>query len=417
MNDADRDDEARRILRDNDRGGYTIPTAGLYPYQWNWDSAFAAWGIATFDIDRAWEELEILFDGQWDSGMVPHILFHKPDPGYFPGPDVWAAGGNPPSSGITQPPVAATLARWIWERDPEAGTERFRALFPKMAAWHRWFARARLKDGAICVTHPWESGRDNCPDWDLGLAHVDASAVGDYQRRDLGHVDASMRPGKLDYDRYIAILQFGRAAGWDDQTILESGPFLTADPGTHFILMRANEDLIAMGEVLDTDPGDLADLSAALRTGAATMWNPDLGAFDAREMATGAFAGNLSSATALAAYAGLSQPGLDDRLRRAWDKVPFGIPSSDPEAPGFEPRRYWRGPTWPFLNALIARGFADAGQGTWAERLRAETRALIQQGGFYEYFDPTDGHPAGGGDFSWTAAIWLAWASPSAGDP
>ncbi len=39
------DEQARDILRANDRGGYTIPTAGLYPYQWNWDSAFAAWGF------------------------------------------------------------------------------------------------------------------------------------------------------------------------------------------------------------------------------------------------------------------------------------------------------------------------------------------------------------------------------------
>ena len=34
-------------LAKNDRGGFTIPTKGLYPYQWNWDSAFVALGIAT----------------------------------------------------------------------------------------------------------------------------------------------------------------------------------------------------------------------------------------------------------------------------------------------------------------------------------------------------------------------------------
>ena len=47
------DDQARAILRANDRGGYTVPTAGLYPYQWNWDSAFAAYGFAQFDMTRA----------------------------------------------------------------------------------------------------------------------------------------------------------------------------------------------------------------------------------------------------------------------------------------------------------------------------------------------------------------------------
>ena len=32
---ADLDALAHSILKDNDLGGYTIPTKGLYPYQWN----------------------------------------------------------------------------------------------------------------------------------------------------------------------------------------------------------------------------------------------------------------------------------------------------------------------------------------------------------------------------------------------
>ena len=66
------DKKARKILQENDRGLYTVPTKGLYPYQWNWDSAFAAWGFSTHDPRRAWAEIETLFTGQWDNGMVPH---------------------------------------------------------------------------------------------------------------------------------------------------------------------------------------------------------------------------------------------------------------------------------------------------------------------------------------------------------
>ena len=29
---------------------------------------------------------------------------------------------------------------------------------------------------------------------------------------------------------------------------------------------------------------------------------------------------------------------------------------------------------------------------------------------------PEIGSPAGGGTFTWTAAVWLAWASPSQGE-
>ena len=57
------DQKAQEVLEGNDKGGYTIPTAGLYPYQWNWDSAFAAWGFSVFDTKRAWREIETLFAG------------------------------------------------------------------------------------------------------------------------------------------------------------------------------------------------------------------------------------------------------------------------------------------------------------------------------------------------------------------
>ena len=96
--------EAQRILRLNDRGSYTVPTHGLYPFQWNWDSCLTALGQASFDESRAWQEIESLVAHQWDDGMVPHIVFHVLDDGYFPGPMVWETGRATPTSGITQPP-------------------------------------------------------------------------------------------------------------------------------------------------------------------------------------------------------------------------------------------------------------------------------------------------------------------------
>ena len=67
-------EQARNILAANDRGHYTIPTSGLYPFQWNWDSAFAALGFSHVDLDRALVELETLMAHQWPDGMVPHII-------------------------------------------------------------------------------------------------------------------------------------------------------------------------------------------------------------------------------------------------------------------------------------------------------------------------------------------------------
>ncbi len=410
------DEQAREVLRRNDRGGYTVPTDGLYPYQWNWDSAFAAWGFATFDLPRAWQELETLMAAQWDDGMVPHIIFHRSDPGYFPGPDVWATNRTPATSGISQPPVAASLARLIWQEDEEMGQARLAALYPRLVAWHRWWHDKRCTHGPAAITHPWESGRDNCPDWDIGMAGVDSSGVGEYTRRDTGHVDPSMRPSKAEYDRYIAMVQFGVSVGWDQQRIVAEGPFLMADPGITFILLRAHQDLAVLGRALGQDVSEIESWAMELRNALPLIWNPVLQAYDAKNLRTGEFAGVLGSGAFLAYLAGAANPELDAQLMRVWDAVQYGIPSADPEAEIFDPRRYWRGPAWPVVNSLMAIGLRDAGRDDLVARLKNETAELIERHGFFEYFDPIDATPCGGDNFTWTAAIWLTWAGKDRGE-
>lgn len=413
------DDQARAILRANDRGGYTLPTAGLYPYQWNWDSAFAAWGFSAFDVDRAWSELETLFSGQWTNGMVPHILFHKADPGYFPGPDVWGASGHGPipSSGISQPPVAASFAWRIFEADPSAGRARMAALLPKMVASHRWFMTWRTDRGAVCITHPWESGRDNAPDWDGAMAALNPEGVGEYTRRDTSHVDASMRPTKADYDRYIWLVQRGRRLGWDEARMAEDPPFLVADPTMTFTLLRSNRDLADLAEALGEDRSELDLWTAELEAGAGTLWNDEMECYDSRDVVSGEWAFSISNASFLCWWGGVDNPRMLPVLDRVLDAVPYGVASYDPEDSRFDARRYWRGPVWGMMNTLIGIGLADCGHDAEAERVRDLTRRLIEMNGFAEYFDPITGDPAGGRDFTWTAAIWLGWASPSAQEP
>jgi glycogen debranching enzyme len=417
------DGEARRILRLNDKGGYTVPTAGLYPYQWNWDSAFAGLGFACFDVDRAWSELETLMSGQWENGMVPHILFHRPDPGYFPGADIWgtqdAAGkgaGRVASSGISQPPVAASFAWRIYQRDPEAGAERLRRMFPGLMAFHRWFMAARAESGAVAITHPWEAGRDNAPDWDAAMARISPEGVAPYTRRDTGHVNPRMRPTKEDYDRYIWLVQFGRERGWDDAAIAAESPFRVAEPTLTFTLMRACRDLRLAAGVLGEECAEIDGWIARLEAGAETLWNPETGAYDSYDLRSGQLAGAVSNASFLCWWGGLDDRRSRPTLARILDTARFALPSFDPAHPKFDPLRYWRGPVWGVMNMMAAIGLAEQGLSAEAARIRADTAALITENGFAEYFSPEDGTPAGGATFTWTAAIWLAWASPSAGE-
>jgi hypothetical protein len=412
--------QARDILVRNDRGGYTVPTHGLYPYQWNWDSAFVALGFAEFDRDRAWQEIETLVSGQWDDGMIPHIIFHKDDPGYFPGPSVWATGKTPATSGITQPPVLATIVRKLWEDEgADPAHPRMRCLYEVCLKSHRWFHAFRdtKANGLVMVTHNWETGRDNSSEWDDALARVDTTNVGDYQRRDTGHVDAAMRPTQNEYDRYVAILQFGRNCGWNHREIADNGPFRMIDVGMSMELLRANRDLLVMAKAMD-DALVIAELEARIalsEKGMDWLWNEEAGAYCSRDATTGQSSGLVTNASFLAFYAGVGNNMQRARLIAALERITgsatYLLPSLEAGSRAYDHKRYWRGPIWLVVSYMVAQGLAEAGHNVWADRICADSASLIQKSGFYESFSPEDGSGSGGPDFSWTAAMWLAWCS------
>lgn len=424
MTDIDRktarDAEARRILATNDRGGYTVPNDGVYPFQWNWDSAFVAIGFAVYDEDRAWRELETLFLGQWADGMVPSIVFHRESDRYYPGPAAWGTHQEPPTTGISQPPVAATAARAVWNRSARSAESRARltALFPKLLASHRWWHETRDPDGTglVTVTHPWETGRDNSPDWDAPLAGVTPTVDVSALRKDNKVVDPKERPTDDFYNRVMTLVEEAKALNWDGPAVARNLSLRVCDIGVQSILMRGDRDLIAIAEELGlSEPA--AELRRRLDRSLAAFGRlkaPD-GSYRSLDLRTGLHAPAISSGSMLPLYArALSVEDAADAVATLarWDEaVPYGVPSTDPAFPGFDPLRYWRGPIWLVVNRMIADGLAGYGYAAEAKRLTALSRELVLERGFPEYFDPRTGEGLGGRDFSWTAAMWLAWLS------
>lgn len=405
---------ARAILAANDRGGYTVPTDRLYPFQWNWDSAFVAMGWATFDLDRAWREVERLLEGQWDDGLIPQIVFHAPSEDYFPGPEVWGVPRRtPPTSGIPQPPVLATAARFVLERHGEAGAERARAIYPRLVLNHLWWQRARDPDGTglVATLHPWETGMDNSPAWDDALERVPTETRTEIRRRDTGHVDAAFRPRGIEYQRFIHLVDLFREAGWDATRMLQLSPFKVADVGTNAILLRAERDLLALAERFGTsqEREAIAKRISRKETVIAGLWDEPLGHYLTRDLIGGSLIPVRTSAGFLPLFAGLQDHAaeLAERLD-AWQRRGVSlVPSTDPDAESFEPQRYWRGPVWAVVNWMIACGLRETGHAVTADTVASETRRLIGDAGFSEYFNPIDRAGIGGETFSWTAAIDL----------
>jgi Trehalase len=411
---------AREILKANDRGGYTVPTSGLYPFQWNWDSAFVALGWATFDEARAWRELERLVEGQWDDGMLPHIIFHAPSDEYFPGPDVWGTHHHPPTSGITQPPVLATSIRLLLDNatQPAEAEARAAALYPRAMALHRWWARARdpLNSGLVAILHPWESGMDNSPAWDAAITRVPAAPSTPIRRRDTGHVHADMRPSQVDYERYITLVDLYRNHDWSPERMWAAAPFKVADIAINAILHRAEVDLMALAARFGTSADhDEIKLRLDRRHAAIVrLWSEQGSIYESMDLIAGKRIEVATSGGFLPLFAAIPEKGkvarMVSEIERWGQAVRYLVPSLSPFDARFEPKRYWRGPVWAIVNRMIADGFNSYGHAALAERIREDTRSLMRQSGFAEYYDPVTGEGLGGASFSWTAAMALSWA-------
>lgn len=407
-------EQAKEVLRKNDRGTYTVPTHGLYPFQWNWDSALSAIGFSHFDEDRAWTEIETLFAHQWDDGMVPHIIFHEHDDGYFPGPDVWRTGRKVPTSGITQPPVAGFAARRIFESAaaPEKAADRVRALLPRIHAWHQWFFRYRDPQGTglVAIIHPWESGRDNSVDWDAAFERVPTDGVEPFTRRDTQRANPEHRPTQAQYERYIWLVQTFRDLSWDNSKLHDASPFQVVDPGFNAILIRSCSDLAALADQLG-EPEIAAQSRQFAERGLVameTLWSEKWGQYLCQDRTIGTLIDSPSIAGLLAVFAAIPSnraKAISDRLTKLGDTVEYLVPSHDPEAPKFDSLRYWRGPVWLIVNYMIADGLTQAGETAIVNRINNDSVRLIEQSGFAEYYDPITAEPCGGGQFTWTAAM------------
>jgi glycogen debranching enzyme len=411
-------ENAHQVLKKNRQpGGYTVPAEGLYPYQWCWDSGPIALGwAAAGDWEQAWTELERLLSAQWESGMVPHIVFWEVSDDYFPGPETWGTNRTPPTTGITQPPLPVTAAVRLYQQDADRdrAVRRFAGLWPRLVAWLDWLERARRgPHGGLVVVHPWESGMDNAPTWDEPLARVEAIPELPLARRDLESVAASQRPSNEEYRRYMAIVESLRDRGWATERQRDDGPFAVEDVAFTAIAARAASDLAAVAPELGRDATALDTTASRLRAGVAALWDEPMDWFRPYDVRGDAFVGPATATGVLALWANAATPDQANRIAvrlGEWNEaLEFGVPTCDPNDAAFEPARYWRGPVWVIVNWLVAEGLAQYGFDGHAAEIREQTTTLVAAAGDSEYYDPRTGEGIGGRGFSWSAALTLAW--------
>ncbi|MDQ0748319.1 hypothetical protein QF034_002550 [Streptomyces africanus] len=417
---------AAAVLEAGWTGSSTVPSRGLYPHQWSWDSAFIAIGLRHLSPLRAQTELETLLAAQWADGRIPHIVFNPSVPldAYFPSPDFWRsstaghAAGAPrtvQTSGIVQPPVHALAAWLVHLADP--GLSRARGfltrVYPRLAAWHRYLLHRRDLGGGglVSVVHPWEQGMDNSPCWDRPLSRVTPAPARSFRRADLAHGSPEDRPTDLDYGRYVRLAADYRDRGYADGP----GDFAVEDPAFNALLIASEYALARIARELGAAASARQDraerLTAAL---VERLWEPSAGMFLCRDVR----AGELIPERGVSGLVPLLLPALPRDLTttlvRTLSGPHFGlggttrlVPSYDLLGEAFDPHRYWRGPAWFNTSWLLERGLRLHGERGRADALRRGILHTAGSSDFAEYVDPYTAQACGATGFGWTAALTL----------
>ena len=424
---------AQDVLKSNDRGTYTQPTHGMYPHQWLWDSCFTAIGLRHLDVERAKIELQSLLRGQWHNGMLPNIIF-RDDAQYRTDRNIWASWRSPnapdhvATTGITQPPMLAEAVVEVGAKmDTPERRQWYRLMYQPLVDYHTWLYADRdpHHEGLVLQIHPWETGTDNTPPWmnELhehqmswwvrGVETLHLSPIINLLRRDTKSVPSSQRFSAVEALAVFDAQRRLRRKAYDIDRILDHGLFAIEDVVFNSIFIRANKHLQHIAENIKEElPDELRHNMRLTERALEELWDPFAGQYYSRDFITHNLIKIPSIGTLLPLYSGaISKENAAQLVKLLESSHMFGtafpVPSVPVDTPYFHRKQYWQGPSWVNMNWLIIKGLKNYGYKDHAEALRESTLEMVDRSGFHEYFDPIDGTPAGGADFSWTAALTI----------
>jgi hypothetical protein len=355
------------------RFGYTRPSPSRYPWQWYWDSCFAAIVWRRFDPGRARRELETLLAAQRPSGFIGHTIFWERPVTLERLPFYNVASRTSFQTETIQPPLLA----WAWRIAVGDPREE-----PRIGAQAEWLLAQRdLKgDGLLWIVQPDESGLDASPKFE---------PVWGWR--------ANAKPG------FPLLVHRNRRLGFDARRIRDAGGPLLCETLVNTLWSLS---LQALGR------------TSATPALVERLWDEERGLFlDWAEPG-----GVRPTVTTWSSLAPLALPDLPEAIgRRLVEEhllnedeflTPVAPPSVAANEPSYEPggnrgpiRRYWRGPTWVNSAWLVWLGLRRLGYTEAAERLANGVIGAVERGGLREYYDPRTGTGLGARDFAWSALV------------
>jgi mannosylglycerate hydrolase MGH1-like protein len=118
----------------------SIPSRDFYVHQWLWDSAGVAMGLVHFHEEAAFNELLSLIAGQWNNGLIPHIIYDPGQSKYYPPAEQWHTRGftrdGIQTSGITDPHSLPLLLNISASMLPMNRRDKILSMRYSRPSWH-----------------------------------------------------------------------------------------------------------------------------------------------------------------------------------------------------------------------------------------------------------------------------------------
>jgi hypothetical protein len=436
--------DAYAILLENDRGEHTVPHNELFPHQWLWDSCFIAIGMSNYDPNRAAQELESLMRGQWSNHMVAQCIFsdgwrHEIERRNWGSKHNQLAPPGISTSGITQPPVIAE-AVWQVGQKLETGkrTNFYESMVPRLVNYHDYLMTERNinSEGLVTLIHPYESGMDNSPPWEEAVRHnyralykiIGTPIIGSVLnkgvgivRRDTKNVSEGQRMQHADALAYHALVGRLRRTNYDmSRIVADQKIVLIEDICFNSVLARGNMVLGNLAEQIDYDlPLDWHQKADKHQKSLGKLWDQETGYYYSRDARTKELIKIPTVASLMPLYAGTIPRSKADRLiDHIQDQTKFATPYPLPSVPldneHLDLERYWRGPSWHWINWMIAAGLRNYQRHDLADSIELKTLEAATQHGIAEHIHTITGKPLGISRFSPAAAIIIDFAHQSA---
>jgi hypothetical protein len=373
--------EAERVLRQNWQEGrrdgrryaYSQPSPGRYPWQWYWDSCFAAIVWRRFEPARARAELESLLAAQRPDGFIGHTIFWNRPVSLTRLAFYNVLSRSSFQTETIQPPLLA----WAWRiavGDPAAE--------PRIGAQMDWLAANRdlEGDGLLWILQPDESGLDASPKFEPVWGRHSNGRIG-----------------------FPLLVRRNRRLGFDAHRVRAAGHPLLCET---LVNTMWSLSLQALGR------------PSATPALVERLWDERRGIF-VDEAQPGATRPDVLTWTA---FAPLALPDLPERIgRRLVEEhllnereflTPIAPPSVSASEPSYEPggghgpiRRYWRGPTWVNSAWMAWLGLRRLGYEQEAQQLADRVIGAVAREGLREYYDPRTGKGLGAKDFAWSTLV------------